>query len=153
MNYIFAIEKFKDIKVELIALMQYHYAEMSERLVRDGFEVSPFDMDIKTYEELNDAGHLLIYTVRLCGTLIGYSNIYITQDMHNSDLMAQEDCLYIRRDCRKGVGKELVKYCLADLKARGMKYLDVTAMTDLRVAKIWKRMGFKELAVKMRYTF
>jgi len=42
---------------------------------------------------------------------------------------------------------------LEELKKRGVKRLNVSAMTDLRVAKLWKRMGFKEAATQMLYTF
>jgi predicted N-acetyltransferase YhbS len=73
--------------------------------------------------------------------------------MHNGDLIAQEDTIFVLKDHRNGVGKKLVKVILEELKERGVKRVLVSAMTDLRVAKLWARMGFKEAATQMIYTF
>jgi predicted N-acetyltransferase YhbS len=79
--------------------------------------------------------------------------VYITNDMHNHDLVAQEDTIFVVKEHRNGVGKKLVQFGLDELKRRGVKRLLVSAMTDLRVAKLWGRMGFKEVATQMMYTF
>jgi GNAT superfamily N-acetyltransferase len=79
--------------------------------------------------------------------------VYITNDMHNNDLIAQEDTVFVLKEHRNGVGKKLVKVILEELRGRGVKRVSVSALTDLRVAKLWKRMGFKEAAVQMLYTF
>jgi GNAT superfamily N-acetyltransferase len=79
--------------------------------------------------------------------------VYITNDMHNGDLISQEDTLFVLKEHRNGVGKKLVQFVLQELKSRGVKRLIVSAMTDLRVAKLWGRMGFKEAATQMIYEF
>jgi len=61
--------------------------------------------------------------------------------------------LFVSKEHRNGVGKKLVAFVLEELKQRGVKRLNVSAMTDLRVAKLWKRMGFKETATQMTYEF
>jgi len=96
---------------------------------------------------------LLTYVLRLNGSACGYANVYLTNDMHNGDLISQEDTLFVLKDHRNGVGKKLVQFVLEDLKSRGVKRLMVSAMTDLRVAKLWSRMGFKEAATQMIYEF
>jgi ribosomal protein S18 acetylase RimI-like enzyme len=73
--------------------------------------------------------------------------------MHNSDLIAQEDTIYVVPEHRNGIGRKFTKVILAELKERGVKRLNVSAMTDLRATKLWKRLGFKELATQMTYTF
>jgi len=73
--------------------------------------------------------------------------------MHNNDLIAQEDTVFVVKEHRNGVGKKLVKFGVEELRSRGVKRLNVSAMTDLRVAKLWKRMGFKEAATQMTYEF
>jgi ribosomal protein S18 acetylase RimI-like enzyme len=73
--------------------------------------------------------------------------------MHNQDLIAQEDTIFVTKDHRNGVGKKLVNYALGELRQREVKRVLVSAMTDLRVAKLWSRMGFKEVATQMIYTF
>mgnify|MGYP003335101384 FL=1 len=87
------------------------------------------------------------------GQACGYSNVYLTRDMHNQDLIATEDTVFVLKEHRNGVGKQLVRFILDDLQRRGVKRLLVSAMTDLRVAKLWGRMGFKEAATQMVYTF
>ena len=79
--------------------------------------------------------------------------MYLTRDMHNQDLIATEDTVFVLKEHRNGVGKQLVRFILDDLQRRGVKRLLVSAMTDLRVAKLWGRMGFKEAATQMVYTF
>jgi GNAT superfamily N-acetyltransferase len=73
--------------------------------------------------------------------------------MHNQDLIAKEDTVFVLKEHRNGIGKKLVKFVIEELRGRGVKRLNVSAMTDLRVAKLWKRMGFKEAATQMTYEF
>jgi ribosomal protein S18 acetylase RimI-like enzyme len=87
------------------------------------------------------------------GKAVGYCNVYVTNDMHNHDLIAQEDTIYVVPEHRNGIGKKLVQFALEELRRRGVKRVMVAAMTDLRVAKMWRRMGFKELATQMIYRF
>ena len=98
-------------------------------------------------------GGLINYVVRFHGAAVGHANIYLTSDMHNQDVIAQEDTLYVRPEHRNGVGKDLVKAILGDLRARGVKRAYVTPVTDLRVGKIWRRMGFKDVANVMVWQF
>jgi hypothetical protein len=44
-------------------------------------------------------------------------------------------------------------FVLADLARRGVKRLNVAAVTDLRAEKLWRRLGFKPTALQMTYTF
>jgi ribosomal protein S18 acetylase RimI-like enzyme len=73
--------------------------------------------------------------------------------MHNNDLICQEDTVFVLKEHRNGIGKKLVQCVVEELRSRGVKRLMVSAMTDLRVAKLWKRMGFKEMATQMIYEF
>jgi GNAT superfamily N-acetyltransferase len=73
--------------------------------------------------------------------------------MHNWDLIAQEDVLYVDKPHRKGVGKMLVKLTLENLKSRNVKRLDISTMTDLRVSKLLEKMNFKHTCANMTYTF
>jgi hypothetical protein len=47
----------------------------------------------------------------------------------------------------------MVKHILEELRVRGVKRVLVSAMTDLRVAKLWGRMGFTGVATQMIYKF
>jgi predicted N-acetyltransferase YhbS len=126
---------------------------MLERLSGQGIEFSPFNWRLDEYLKASHAGYLLMYVARLDNKPVGHCAVYITNDMHNMDLIAQEDALYITKEHRKGIGKNLVRFGLIDLRNRGVKRLNVSAMTDLRVAKLWERMGFKHTCANMTYTF
>jgi GNAT superfamily N-acetyltransferase len=126
---------------------------MVERLASQGIEYSPYKPRLHEYGEACKRGDLINYVLRQNGVACGYANVYVTNDMHNGDLISQEDTLFVLKDHRNGVGKKIVQFVLEDLKSRGVKRLMVSAMTDLRVAKLWGRMGFKEAATQMIYEF
>lgn len=130
-----------------------HYAEMKARLESDGLTVSDYNPRLEQYFQSFKDGWLLNYVVRKDGVAVGHANVYLTNDMHNGDFIASEDVLYIMPEHRNGIGKTLVKYIMADLDARGVKRILITPVTDLRVAKIWRRMGFKDVANLMTYEF
>jgi GNAT superfamily N-acetyltransferase len=153
MNYTFHIGKHRETFSELEPLYHQHYQEMLERLTKDGIEYSPYNPRWDQYWKASDEGWLLTFIIRHEGKAVGCSNVYLTNDMHNGDLIAQEDTIYVLPEHRNGVGKQLVKFILNELKERGVKRVNVAALTDLRVAKLWKRMGFKESAIQMVYTF
>jgi len=153
MSYTFHLGRFKETYDELEPLYRQHYAEMCERLAKDGIQYPPYNPRLDKYIESGESGWLLTFLIRLDGQPVGYSNVYLTNDMHNGDLIAQEDTIFVLKDHRNGVGKKLVKVILEELKERGVKRVIVSAMTDLRVAKLWGRMGFKEAATQMIYTF
>lgn len=153
MSYTFHLGRFKESYEELEPLYRQHYAEMIERLEADGIPCSPYNPRLEQYIKAGDEGWLLTFILRHEEKAVGYSNVYLTNDMHNGDLIAQEDTVFVLKEHRNGVGKKLVKVILEELKERGVKRVSVAALTDLRVAKLWKRMGFKEAAVQMIYTF
>jgi len=130
-----------------------HYEEMRSRLEGEGIKIGPYNPRLKSYFNAFKGGWLLNYVVRKDGKAVGHCNVYLTNDMHNGDLIAQEDVLYILPEHRNGVGRKLVKHVLEDLRGRGVRRATVQALTDLRVAKLWRRMGFKEAATTMTYTF
>ena len=153
MSYVFTVEKFTDTYLELEPLYRQHYSEMIERLNKEGFDYSPYNPRLDEYGRACENGSLLTFVLRSEGVACGYINVYVTNDMHNQDLIAQEDTIFVVKEHRNGVGKKLVQFGLEELKRRGVKRLHVSAMTDLRVAKLWCRMGFKEAATQMIYRF
>ena len=139
--------------LELEPLYRQHYGEMQGRLSADGIPIGDYAPRLDQYFAAFKGGWLLNYVVRLDGAPIGYSNVWLTNDMHNGVLIAREDTIYILPDHRNGIGKRLVKHILADLGARGVRRVLISPVTDLRVGKIWQRMGFKDAASLMIYNF
>lgn len=154
MNYRFSLENAEENCPELFPLYCRHYREMQERLAGDGITIPDFNPRLESYFRAAREGYLLNFVVRTeDGKPVGYSNVYLTNDMHNRELIAREDTIYIVPEHRNGVGKKLVQWALEELRSRGVKQLHVTAMTDLRVEKLWRRMGFKPVATAMIYDF
>lgn len=134
-------------------LYRQHYAEMQARLERDGHRIGPYNPRLDQYFPAMERGDLLTFIVLEKETVVGYSNVWLTNDMHNSELIAQEDTIYVLPNHRNGVGKKLVKHILGVLDGMGVKRVTITPVTDLRVGKIWQRMGFKPVAELMTYHF
>ena len=153
MSYQITIEKFKDTYEELEPLYRLHYNEMTDRLEEAGVKCSPYNPRLDEYIRASEGGWLLTFVLRHEGKACGYSNIYITNDMHNQDLIAQEDTVFVLKEHRNGIGRTLIKFFHEELKRRGVKRLNITTATDLRVSKLLGRMGYKHTAHAMTITF
>lgn len=153
MTYQFCIENGAENYPEIEPLYRLHYSEMQDRLAGQGVVVADYNPRLDLYFQSWRSGHLVNYIIRHEGSAVGYGNVYITADMHNGEPIAQEDTVFVTKAHRNGVGKKLVQFVLADLKSRGVKRLNVMAMTDLRVEKLWRRMGFRPVAQAMTYKF
>lgn len=153
MTYVIRLEDGHENMWELDPLYRRHYAEMKARLEAAGFAVSDYNPRRDAYCDAWRRGHLLNFVARLDGEPVGYSNVYLTSDMHNGDLIAQEDTIYVLPEHRKGLGRAMVREVLNTLRRAGVKRLGVTTMTDLRVSKMLERMGFRHVAHAMSYEF
>lgn len=154
MQYTISLERGDQNYEELDPLYRQHYAEMKARLEKDGFLVSDYKPRLNIYFPACEAGWFLNFVARTeSGKAVGYANVYLTNDMHNGDLIATEDMIYVLPEHRNGLGTKIVRFALEELRTRKVKRVLVSPVTDLRVAKIWRRMGFREVAVQMSYEF
>lgn len=151
--YTMTVEKLTEVYPKLERLFRLHYAEYSARLKSQGVEVSSYNPRLDEYFKASDGGWLLTFVLWSDGEPCGYSNIYVTNDMHNRDKIASEDTLFVEKYHRNGIGRKFTKFGIEELRKRGVTRLLVSAVTDTRVAPLWARMGFKELAKQMVYTF
>jgi len=152
-EYQFTLENIRQNIGQLEPLYRQHYGEMKARLAEQGIEYEDYNPRYKQYFEACDGGWLLNFVIRYGGEPVGYSNIYLTNDMHNGALIAREDTIYVLPGHRNGVGRRFSKAILEDLRARGVRRLHALSVTDPRVAKLWTRMGFKLAGQAMIYTF
>lgn len=153
MSYAISIENGHAAHADLDPLYRAHYAEMQQRLAAEGVVIEPYAPRLDEYFKGMDGGWILTYVVRLEGDAIGYSNIYVTNDMHNGARIAVEDTIYIAKTHRNGIGKRLTQFILDDLRRRGVRRASVTTATDPRVALMLARMGWKHTAQVMTFTF
>lgn len=137
----------------LAPLCEQQYAEMSARLATQGVELSAFNPRYEEYARASRAGYLLVFRLDCDDAPVGYTLIYLTHDMHNRDFIAQEDTVYVLPEHRNGVGRRMMRAVHEELKRRGVKRLNITTGTDLRVSKLLARMGYKHTAHCMTLTF
>lgn len=152
-EYTIAVESLPEVYRELEPICREHYAEMTSRLKENGIEVSAYNPRLEEYFKASRGGWLITIILRGDGKICGYINVYVTQDMHNNDFIAQEDVLFVTQAHRNGIGKKLVQFGLEELRRRNVRRLSVSALTSQRVIPLWKRLGFKEVATQMIYTF
>jgi GNAT superfamily N-acetyltransferase len=153
MTYSFHLVNGHELHPVLEPLYRQHYAEMKARLDADGIPIGDYNPQLKAYFEAMDNGSLLTFIVLENETVVGYSNVWLHNDMHNSELMATEDTVYLLPEHRNGVGRKFVKQILEHLQGRGVRRLTISSVTDLRADKLWQRMGFRPAAQIMTYTF
>lgn len=153
MSYTVGLENVIESYPELEPLYQQHYAAMRERMAAVGVELSAYNPRIEQYGKAAAEGWLLTFVLRHYGKAVGYSNMYLTNDMHNGELVAQEDTIFVVPEHRNGSGRLLARFVHDELKRRGVKRLNVTTATDLRVWKWLKRQGYKHTAHCMTLTF
>lgn len=152
-DYAFSIERLHEIFAEVEPHWRDHYAAMKARLESEGVKCAEYDPRIDQYFKFSQDGWLKTFIVRYRGSVVGYSTIYVTHDMHNRELIATEDFIYVAPVHRNGTGRKLTKFVLSELKRLGVKRFHVTAITDTRAADLWKRLGFKDTARHMIYDF
>lgn len=153
MGYTFHIEDGVANYYELLPLYKAHYAETQERMRACGARPSEFAPMMDNYEQAARGGWLLTYVARLDGEPVGASNVFLTNDGLSGAIIAVEESLYVLPEHRNGVGRNLLKFILADLPGRGVERLMLDAVTDLRAAKAWRRMGFTDFSHRMAYHF
>lgn len=151
MTYSMAIEDFEATYPDMEPLYRQHYAEMVERRAAAGEHCPPFNPRLDEYYRASRGKYLVTFIVRYDGAPCGYINMYVTNDMHNHEPIAQEDSMFVLKAHRNGIGRKLVLFGIEEMRRRGVKKIIVSAMVDLRVSKLWARMGFKNLAQQMIY--
>lgn len=149
MTYAFSVERYRDTLPEMLPIYRQHYGELIERMGDDGKSMSPFNPRFDAYIAANERGDLIHFVIRKDGEPVGYANVYVTLDMHNQDLIATEDAIFVLPEHRNGVGRKLTIRIVAALKAAGVKRAHMTAAIDPRAAKLWGRLGFKHTGTRM----
>jgi len=153
MKYEITIENIEQTYDELEPLYRQHYSEMVDRMMDAGVVLSPYNPRLDEYFKAGNLGYLLTFVLRYKGQAVGYCNIYLTNDMHNQDLISTEDTIYVVPEHRRGAGRLLSQRVHDELRSREVKRLSVTTSTDLRVKSWLERQGYKHTAHHMTITF
>lgn len=121
-NITYQKERLKDIKEELIPLLEEHYREIAA--YQDKIKLSP---QWETYHTLDEGGFLKISTVRDNGKLVGYYINIVTPSLHYSeDIYATNDIVLIKPKYRNAsVGSGLFKFTESWMKELGVSVMSV----------------------------
>ena len=116
------VEKLADVKDECGDLIAAHWREIAV------WQDIPLDPEWVTYETLEKAGMLVIYTVRTDNNkLVGYAVFIMRKHLHyRGHSWALNDIVFVHPDYRDGrIGRKLVRFWEQDLKARGIHVVHV----------------------------
>ena len=109
-------EDLPDAWNEMLPLFEDHYLEVAHNLD------IPLDPDTRRYMLMHDAGLMRLVTVRRGEELIGYSLWIVQAAIHYmGSLQAMEDVIYIKPECRGGLGAKLIKFSDDMLRAEGVQ--------------------------------
>lgn len=153
-NYSVTADRFDLTYKELEPLYRQHFAERKARYDAEGIQSGEYNPQLDTYFDYAQRGILVTFIARDGVAPIGYSNIYIVNDMHDGERIAQEDAIYVLPQHRgTGAGDFLVRFVHAYMKEQKVKRLNITTSTDLKVANWLKKHGYKHTAHCMMISF
>lgn len=112
-----ATEPYATFKDAARPLLEAHWRELAT------FPDIPLAIDDRQYEFLEQAGHLLIVTMRVAARLCGYGVFVIGPNPHYAgSLQAREDIIYIAPSLRRlGLGQRLIRESEARLREKGVQ--------------------------------
>lgn len=134
-------ERYADCRDELIPLVGLHWQEMP---FDEALGLSPDEL---TYRALDEAGKLLLLTVRDRNRLVGYFVAFVARHPHYELLTAAMDIYYLLPEYRSALnGIRLFHSLEVEAKARGVGFLLATARLDRSPAAsmIFNRLGWTE---------
>lgn len=137
----FAVEPLLDVQEAIISIMDEQQAEMG--IYKD----TKADPNWNLYSMLYDLGHLMIFTIRKSGVLLGYAVFIIAQNPHyQTKMQAEHDLLWLAPSSRKGLlGVRFMKFILKTLREdeRMVEVIGFTSSEAYPIAPLLKRLGFK----------
>lgn len=114
----FCVETIADVKKEMEIINATHYDEIA--LDKDRMKLNP---DFDKYQNIENAGSLIIITARKEGKLVGYWILFILPHLHYKDVLCgHTDIYYMLPEVRQGMtGVKLLSEGEKILKKRGVK--------------------------------
>ena len=139
MSWVFAEEKLDSYLRDAAGLWIEHYEELGRRdLV--------MDLDIPTFQSLEDLDCLCIVTARKDGVLKGYVIMIIRRHLHYHLICAMEDAYFLTKSERSfGIGKKMIEASLDFAKARGAEMAMFHSKVFESHRKLFAAEGFEQL--------
>lgn len=136
----FQEEEWPDIVEEMKPLLQTHWRELGPFNKKQ----IPLKPNWEWYQIIYDNKQLHIVTARNNQKLIGYYVSIITSHIHYMDtLIAENDCLYLQKEYRKGLtGYKLIKFAVEQLKIK-VQIIILSMKAEQSFLPLAGRLGFK----------
>lgn len=142
MTTTYAVERWKDLRTEMLPLLVRHWREIA----LNHADV-PLDIDERRYAELDEGGALHIVTARRHGSLIGYHVAIISPHLHYaSTLHGITDVYYVAPEFREGfTGIRLFQHVEKEMRSLGVKKLFTGTKVHLDMSKLFERLGYRRV--------
>lgn len=126
---------------DMANLCELHWSEIA--LDKDKV---PLDPDIQTFQMLEDAGQLVIVTVRDDQKLVGYHFSLVRPHLHyKTSMTAYVDMYFLHPDYRGGMaGFKMFKFVETALKERGVDRIYSGTKLHKDMGKLFERLGYNE---------
>lgn len=140
-------EFFFQVKEECQKLINSHYREVYP--ISDLFD---FDLDCDTYQKLEDAGLLKIFTARCEDTLAGYLFVVIAPNIHSKgSWIPREEGLFVSEEFRgQSVALRLLKFAEKCLKDDGYIIFLMSDVKKHSVRPLMDKLGYQEIETVYR---
>lgn len=139
MEIAFARENLGAVWDEVQPLLQAHWREIAH------YQDIPLDVDVQTYAQIEAAGVLRIFTVRVDGRLAGYNCFMVKAHPHyRCSLQANQDVLFLAPDFRgAGVGIRFIDWCDGELAAEGVQVVYQHVKAAHNFGPLLERLGYE----------
>lgn len=137
----FQVEKLSGVREEIEPLLYAHFLEIAH------FQDIPLDPDWTTYEALEQAGALRIFTVRdEYRALIGYAVFAVHRNPHyRGSLQATQDILFLDKPWRgRTIGYRFLAWCDDQLRDEGVQVVRHHFKVAHDLGPIFARLGYED---------
>lgn len=144
-GYLIAAEKMADILEELHPMHEMHWAETET--YRHGFALNP---DYVRYLAMERSGHLIQFTARKDGELVGNLRLFRSISLHTQTVLASEDTIFIRPDHRGSfLVMAMLRFAERAMFSLGAQEIRYSTKLANRADALLRRMGYEPFAIQM----
>ena len=135
----FQRERAHELLDEARPLFEAHYKEVAH------YQDIPLDINEPAYMKFEEVGLLRCYTARYNGELVGYCVYKVSPNLrYQSSVQAIQDILYVDKSRRGAlIGKRLIEYTHAQLKAEGCQVVYQHAKIKSTVGQFLELLGYE----------
>lgn len=144
-RFTFAVERMRDIMVEIEAQHRAHWGETEKH--RHGLPFAPLYDEVLADEK---RGLRVQFTVRgAAGVLAGNLAMYLGRSRHSGTVFAREDTLYVAPEFRGGMTVvAFLRYAEPVLRSLGAREIRVDSKLVNRADVLMRRLGYSPVSMQ-----